>query len=771
MSKSFSKLAMASFVALSCCLAAQANASTPPAPTATSAENTPQYRRTAPAGAPNVVLILLDDVGFGASSVVGGPVNTPVLQELAGQGLLYNRFHTTAICSPTRASLLTGRNPHAVGNGAVMNSSDDRPGYAGFRDRDTATIAMLLQENGYATGAFGKWHQTPDWEISPAGPFERWPTGEGFDQFYGFHGGETDQFEPTLYQGTTPIMRPAKDDYHLTEDLADRAVNWVRNIQASAPDKPFFMYFSTGGIHAPIQVPKPWIEKYRGQFNQGWDRLREESFARQKKMGVIPANTRLTPRPDALPAWDSLSADEKKFSSRLMESYAAFLEHTDVQIGKLVAELKSNGQFDNTLFVYVVGDNGASGEGGLNGSLDYMGALTGFTPKPDEKAFARIDEIGSASTYAHINTGWAWATNTPFQWTKTIASHLGGTRNALVVSWPEKIKEKGGIRSQFGHVNDIMPTILEAAGIEAPDSFRGVKQRPLNGTSLLYSFNNAKAEERHDTQYFEVFGHRAIYHKGWLASAFHHRYPWQAFVLEQKDMNADQWQLFDLRNDFSQSRDLSAQNPEKLEQLKQLFMAEAAANRLLPLKGQQLSKGNLPDPSYGRTKAVYRSGTLGIPEVSLPRLAGQSWSISADIDYSDHGTGVIAALGGADAGMSLFVDDQGAARFVYKLFDVKTAMLAAPAPLAAGKNHVKVDFQADGPGITKGGKLSLWINGALVGEDVLPATAHQFSIHETFAVGLDSGAPVTAYPQGNPLGFPNRNFTIDAVTIETRKPD
>lgn len=752
-------------------LAAISVAHAAPAPNNSAANSnvdTPEYRRTAPAGAPNVVVVLLDDVGFGASSLAGGPIHTPVLDQLAKQGLFFNRFHTTAICSPTRASLLTGRNPHAVGMGSVLNSADDRPGYSGFRGADTATVSMILQENGYATGAFGKWHQTPDWELSPAGPFDRWPTGEGFDHFYGFHGGETDQFNPTLYDGTKLVMRPDKKDYHLTEDLADRAITWMRNVQVSAPDRPFFLYFSTGGIHAPIQIPDSWSDKYRGKFAQGWDKLREEIFARQVKSGVIPANTQLTPRPAELPAWDSLSAEEKKFSSRLMEVYASFLEHTDAQVGKLVDELKANGQFENTMFVYIVGDNGASGEGGQKGSLDYMGRLLGVTPPSGPTDHARIAEIGKESTYAHINTAWAWATNTPFQWTKTVASHLGGTRNAMVLSWPKGIERAGEIRSQFGHVNDIMPTILDAAGISAPEQVRGVPQKPLNGISLRYSFNAPEAPERHETQYFEVFGHRSIYHKGWMASAFHNRYPWEAYSLRQKSLEEDVWELYDLQNDFSQSKNLAAQHPERLETLKNLFMEQAAANRLLPLRGQSTGKALVPDPSLGRTKVTYRTGDIGIPEVALPKMMGRSWSLTSEIHVADNGKGVIAAVGGSDAGMTLFIDKEGKPNFVYKLFDVKTAKLTGVKGLKNGKHSLKVDFQADGEGFGRGGELKLFVNDQLVSRDTLPQTTHQFTIHETFGVGIDSGAPVAHYPSGSPLGFPASNLEIDQVVIETR---
>ncbi|SNS65724.1 arylsulfatase [Sphingomonas laterariae] len=728
---------------------------------------TPQYQRTAPAGAPNIVLVLLDDVGFGLGSTFGGAARTPAMDALAKDGLRYNRFHTTAICSPTRASLLTGRNPHATGIGAVMNGADARPGYSGFHTKDTATIATILQQNGYSTAAFGKWHQTPDWEVSQVGPFDRWPTGEGFDKFYGFQGGETDQFEPTLYDGTTPVMRPPGKDYHLTDDLVDHSIQWLQSQEAVTPDRPFFLYLATGGIHAPIQVPESYIEHYRGKFDQGWDKLREEVFARQKKLGIIPANTKLTPRPEGMPAWDSMTPDQKKFASRLMESYAAFLEHTDVQVGRLVQSLKDSGQYDNTLFIYVVGDNGASAEGGLEGSLNYMGTLQGL-PEPEAGKLAGMDRIGTAESYAHVNSAWAWATNSPFQWTKTVASHLGGTRNPLIVTWPKKITDKGGLRSQFGHVNDIAPTILDILGLQAPAEVNGIAQKPMNGVSLAYSFNDAKAAERHTTQYFEVFGHRAIYHDGWMASAFHNRLPWKAFSLGNKPFEEDKWELYDLRTDFSQANDLAAKQPAKLEEMKALFMQQAAANQVLPLKGQSMSKKGLPDLAEGRTKATYRQGTISVPETAVPHMANRSWSLSSDVNVADQAQGVIATIGGTAAGWSLYIDPQRRPVFTYRLFDLKTVNLVG-APLPAGRNALRVDFDYDGKGFAKGGKLSLLVNGAPAASDTIPASPpSMFSINETFDVGLDTGSAAGRYPETAPLGYPIAGAKIDGVTIELR---
>ena len=735
---------------------------------AASAAITEEFQRKAPANAPNVVVVLLDDVGFGAASTFGGPVATPALEELAREGLRYNRFHTTGICSPTRASLLTGRNPHLAGIGSVMNSADSRPGYAGFQKKDTATIAEVLRQNGYSTAVFGKWHQTPDWELSPSGPFDRWPTGQGFEKFYGFHGGETDQFEPSLFDGTTPVFRRPGKDYHLTEDLAERSIAWMRTIKSVTPDKPFFLYFSTGGIHAPIQVPDSWQDRYRGKFDQGWDKLREEIFARQKKLGVIPANTQLTPRPDAMPAWDSLTPEQRKFSSRLMEVYAAFLEHTDAQVGRLVQALKDSGQFDNTVFVYIVGDNGASAEGGLGGSLNYMGALTGL-PEPEAAKFAGVERFGGPDSYGHINSAWAWATNAPFQWTKTVASHLGATRNPMVITWPKRIRDKGGLRSQFGHVNDIMPTILDAVGIEMPAEVNGVAQKPISGTSLTYTFDQPKAPEQHRTQYFEVFGHRSIYQDGWMASAFHARYPWQAFTLGNKKIEDDIWELYDLRSDFSQANNLAARYPEKLAELQATFMKEAEANQLLPLSGQSLDKSKLPDLARGVTRATYHEGAIGIPEPVIPHTSNRSWSLLADVEVKDGAEGVVATIGGVSAGWSLYLDAQRRPVFSYRVFDAAQVHLVGADPLPAGRHKLQVDFKYDGGGYAKGGKLSLLANGKAVASDTVPVSPPAYySINETFDVGIDTGSAGGRYPENAEQGYPLKNVKIGGVTIELR---
>lgn len=730
----------------------------------------PQLR--APEGAPNVVVVLLDDVGFGATSTFGGPTETPALDALAEEGLRYNRFHTTAICSPTRASLLTGRDSHVAGVGAVLNSANGYPGYEGVLKDETATIAEILRQQGYSTAAFGKWHLAPTWEISPAGPFDRWPTGVGFEKFYGFLGGETDQFEPTLYRGTTPVRRPAGDDYHVTEDLANEAIEWMRTQNSITPDKPFFMYFSTGAAHAPLQVPQEWLDRYKGKFDQGWDAMREQIFARQKQLGVIPADTELTPRPDQLAAWDSLSADEQRVASRLMETYAAFLAHTDAQVGRLVQALKDSGQFENTLFVYVVGDNGSSGEGGPLGGFNYMGMLQGL-PESTAQRIARLDEIGGPESYPQYPAGWAWALTTPFQWVKQVASHLGGTRNAMVVSWPERIKDEGGLRSQFSHVNDIAPTILDAIGLEMPKSVNGVRQLPMDGSSMLESFADADAEEHHKTQYFEVHGNRAIYHDGWMASAFHGRVPWSVGLpAAPTAFEDDVWELYNLEEDFSQAHDLAAENPGKLKKMQALFRKEAKRVGILPLHNalDVLGEG-LPSLVEGRDRFTYYPGAVGIPETGAPPMLNRSWTLTASVDASTSDTqaqGVLATMGGVGAGWVLYLDADSKPVFEYRSFQVDYVRLAADKPLD-DKQTLRVDFDYDGGGYAKGGTLSLKVDGKEVARDRLAATPPAFfSIDETFDIGVDTGSAAGQYPADAVLGYPFTGGEIEQVQIELR---
>ena len=725
---------------------------------------------SAPAGAPNVVVVLLDDVGFGATQTFGGPVRTPALESLAQEGLRYNRFHTTAICSPTRASLLTGRDPHAANVGAVLNSSSALPGYQGLLRAETATIAEILRQRGYSTGAFGKWHLTQTWEASRAGPFDRWPTGVGFDKFYGFLGGETDQYEPTLYEGTTPVHRPAGDDYHVTEDLVDQAIDWVDGVQSLDADKPFFLYLAPGAVHAPLQVAKSWIDGYDGEFEAGWDAMREAIVARQKALGVVPEDTALTPRPETLPAWDSLSADQKQVAARLMQTFAGFLEHTDVQVGRLVDALKQRGEFDNTLFIYIAGDNGSSAEGGLAGSINYLGSLQGL-PETLEQQLAALDEMGNANTFPQYPAGWAWALTSPFQWVKQVASHLGGSRVGAVISWPAVIGEQaGGLRSQFAHVNDIAPTILDALDIPAPETVNGVEQLPMDGSSLLPSLTNADAAEHHPTQFFEVHGNRGIYHQGWMASAFHQRLPWTVGgVITPTPMEADSWELYNLEEDYSQSRNLAEQHPQKLAELKALFHARAEQLGILPLRSSLDTMQSHPVPHLGegRDTFVYRAGAMGIPEAQAPNMKNRSWSLTAQI-RGEQPQGVLATIGGTVGGWALFLDEQSRPVFHYRTFERDAITLRGEQPLR-GEQQVSVNFDYDCGGYARGGELGLRVDGESVDSGRIEVTPPAyFSIDETFDIGVDSGSPAGHYPADSSLGYAFQGGEIDTVTIELR---
>ena len=716
----------------------------------------------APAGAPNVVIVLLDDVGFGAASSFGGAIETPTLDGLAGAGLRYNRFHTTGICSPTRAALLTGRNPHAVGVGAVLNSASNHEGYRGVIPPTAATIAEILRQNGYSTAAFGKWHLTPEWEASPAGPFEHWPTGMGFERFYGFLGGETHQFEPTLFEGTRPVRRPPRADYHLSEDLADQAVAWMQLQHSLAPERPFFVYFAPGATHAPIHAPKAWIDRFAGRFDRGWDALREEIFARQKRQGVVPADAVLTPRPAELPAWDALSPERKRIASRFMEVYAGFLAHTDAQVGKLVAALEQMGERDDTLFFYIVGDNGASGEGGIHGAWNYFGAFFGVSDDP-AALLGRLDEIGGTSSYPHYPAGWAWAMDAPFQWMKTVASHLGGTRNPLVVSWPRGIRERGGLRTQFSGVSDVAPTILEAAGIAAPALVNGVAQQPLDGVSLLPSFADPTAPSRHRTQYFEVYANRAIYHEGWMASAFRGRLPWLVFSSGRGPIEDDVWELYHLDGDFSQARDLAKAEPARLRELQELFLAEFAKNRGLPLHDSARAD-DLPRLSSGRSSFVFRAGAIGIPESAAPAIFNRSFAITAELVVPEAGArGAIVAEGGVVAGWSLYVDSAGRPTYSYNFFGAERTTIAASEALPSGRVLLGFEFTTDG-GVGAGGVGRLRVDGKTVAQGRIPRTAPVFfSIDETFDVGIDTGSPAGEYPAGYAW-----SGVIERVSVELR---
>ncbi|RLQ20354.1 arylsulfatase [Seongchinamella sediminis] len=734
---------------------------------AATAVNTKISLRQAPDEAPNIVVVLLDDVGFGATATFGGPVNTPALATLADEGLRFNRFHTTAICSPTRASLLTGRDSHAANVGAVMNSASSLPGYQGILRQDTATVAEILRLQGYSTGAFGKWHLTPAWESTTAGPFDHWPTGVGFDRFYGFLGGETDQFEPTLYEGTTPVHRPAGENYHLTEDLVDHAIQWIRSIRSIKPGNPFFLYLAPGATHAPLQVADEWIERYRGAFDDGWDVMRTATLERQQALGIAPEDTVLTPRPSELPAWDSLSEEQRQVAVRLMETYAGFLEHTDVQIGRLVHALKSSGDFDNTLFVYIAGDNGSSAEGGLAGSINYMGSLQGI-PETLEQQLAALDSIGSKTTYPQYPAGWAWALTSPFQWVKQVASHLGGTRVGTVISWPKTIGDQaGGLRNQFAHVNDITPTILDATGISMPEIVNGAAQRPMDGSSLLASLQSSGAPEHHRMQLFEVNGNRSLYHDGWIASAFHQRLPWSVGVRQKSSpMEEDRWELYDLREDYSQSRNLASEYPEKLAELQALFHQEAERLGILPLRSAMdtMKSHPVPDLRGDRTEFTFYAGTIGISESQAPFIFNRSWSLQALL-RGDQPRGVVATMGGTVGGWSLFFDESGRPTFHYRSFERGEVTLRGKQAIQ-GASQIDLHFAYDGGGYARGGVFTLVVNGVEVDQGRIAVTPPAyFSIDETFDIGIDTGSPAGRYPEQSPLGYPFEGGQLDAVKI------
>ncbi|WNZ27052.1 arylsulfatase [Leptolyngbya sp. NK1-12] len=700
----------------------------------------------APAQAPNVLLILLDDMGFGQTSTFGGVIDTPNFTRLAERGLRYNQFHVTALCSPTRAALLTGRNHHSVNTGVVEELATGFPGYTTILPKSAATIAEVLRQNGYSTAAFGKWHNTPDYETSAAGPFDRWPTQLGFDYFYGFLGGDTNQWSPALVENTKRVQPPSNDsNYHLTPDLVDHAIGWIRTQQSIAPDKPFFAYFATGATHAPHHAPKAWIDRYQGKFDQGWDKLRQDIFARQKQLGVIPANAQLTPRPPEFPAWDSLSASEQKLYVRQAEVFAGFTAYTDAEVGRLIDAIEQLGELDNTLVLYIAGDNGASAEGGLTGSVNELKVFNGVPENPQQVLDALAD-LGSPKTFNHFHAAWAWAVNTPFQWTKQVASHFGGTRDPLVIAWGDRIRDRGGLRTQFHHVIDIAPTILEATGITAPTVVNGVEQQPIEGTSLVYTFDHPQAASRRTTQYFEMFGHRAIYDKGWVAAARRGRLPWE--TVSATTFDQDPWELYNITKDFSEAQNLAQQNPAKLQQLQQLFLSEARKYKVLPLDDRILNRFDVSSrPSFtaGRTHFTYYPGAVGIPEGSAPDIKNKSFRITAELAIpadTNEAEGVLVAQGGRFAGWSLFLE-QGKPTFAYNFLGIDRTLIQAQETVPAGASTIRFEFEFDGGSPGAGATGKLFINDKPVGEGHIAKTvAYRWSLDETFDVGQDLGTPV-----------------------------
>jgi arylsulfatase len=718
----------------------------------TAKESTPDFPKgiEAPKGAPNVLLILTDDVGFGASSVFGGPIQTPNFQRLADSGLRYNMFHTTALCSPTRAALITGRNHHSVASGVITEMATGYPGYNSLVPKSAGSVGEVLRENGYNTSWFGKMHNVPDWMSSQAGPFDLWPSGLGFEYFYGFIGGDSDQWHPALYENTRPIEPYlGKPNYILDHDLADQAIKYMRMQHALAPNKPWFVYYATGTAHAPHHAPKEWIAKYKGQFDQGWDKVREETLARQKKLGVVPANTDLSKRPDQIPAWDSLSADQKRLYAHMMEVYAGALSYADNQIGRLLDEVEQSGQLDNTLIFFIMGDNGASAEGSLQGTTNEV-ATAGNGVKEDLPfLLSQIDNLGGPLTYNHYPVGWAHAMDAPMQWTKQVASHFGGTRNGMVVSWPAKIKDKGGLRSQFCHIIDVVPTIYEAAGITPPDVLDGVKQQPIDGVSFVYTFDQANAPTHHPSQYFELVGNRAMYKDGWIASTTPLRLPWiTAAGIAEPNPDDFKWELYNVNEDFSQSHNLADKNPDKLKELQDAFEVEAKKYNVYPLDSSFASRVDpaiRPSLTRGRNEFAYYPGMIRIPEGSAPDFKNKSWTAAAEVNIPEKSaSGVLATIGGRFGGWALWLDN-GKPRFAYALSNqpAHKFRVASDQALAPGNHVVRVAFKYDGGGIGKGATATLFVDEKQVGQVSIPQTvAARFSLDETFDVGEDTGTPV-----------------------------
>ncbi|HEV7957210.1 MAG TPA: arylsulfatase [Marisediminicola sp.] len=705
-----------------------------------------------PEGAPNVLIILVDDAGFGSASAFGGPCATPNAERLAAGGLTYNRFHTTALCAPTRAALLSGRNHHSVGMGSITETATSAPGNSSLRPNTKAPLAMTLKLNGYSTAQFGKCHEVPVWQSSTMGPFDAWPSaGGGFEAFYGFIGGENNQWDPALYEGTTPVEPPAtpEEGYHLTEDLADHAVSWIRTQKALMPDKPFFVYFAPGATHAPHHVPKEWADKYKGAFADGWDVQREKTFARQKELGVIPADAALTPRHEEIPAWDDMPAALKPVLEREMEVYAGFMEHTDHHIGRVIDTIEDLGILDDTIIYYIVGDNGASAEGTLNGAFNEMANFNGMAAlETPEFMMSKMDEFGSPTSYNHYAVGWAWAMDTPFQWTKQVASHWGGTRNGTIVHWPNGIVERGGRRTQFTHVIDVAPTILEAAGLPEPTMVNGVQQSPMEGTSMLYTFDEPDEPERHDLQYFEMFGNRGVYHKGWSAVT-KHRTPWVLVGGVIPAFDDDVWELYDGGTDYSQARNLAAEQLDRLHQLQRLWLIEATKYNVLPIDDRTAERLNpelagRPTLIHGNSQLLF-AGMGRLSENSVVSIKNKSFSVTAELEVPEGGShGVIIAQGGRFGGWSLYVKD-GKAKFVYNVLGIQEFPIEASEPIAAGKRQVRMEFDYDGGGLAKGGDVTIYYDGRAVGAGRVGATqAMIFSADETTDIGYESGTAVTA---------------------------
>ena len=723
-----------------------------------------RFEVTAPKGAPNVLVVLIDDIGFGHSSAFGGPIHMPTLERMAANGLKYNRFHTTALCSPTRTAILTGYNHHSNNAGAIMEIATAFPGNTGIRPQTITPMAEVLRLNGYSTAAFGKYHETPPWEGSVSGPYDRWPTHSGFDKFWGFIGGETNQWHPMVYDGTTRVY-PDVDapDYHFTNDMTDQALAWMNTQQSLTPDKPFMMYFATGATHAPHHAPKAYTDKYKGKFAQGWDKVREETLARQKALGVVPANTVLAPKPSDIKDWEALTPDEKRLFERQMEVFAGFAEHTDAQVGRLIDALEARGELDNTLIMYIVGDNGSSAEGGMIGMFNENTYFNGVQETLDMQ-LSRIDELGTERTYNHFAAGWAVAGNAPFTWTKQVASNFGGTRNGMVIHWPAGITAKGEVRSQFHHVVDVAPTVYAAVGVPAPRMVNGIEQRPIEGVPMNYAFNDADAPDTRKTQYFEMIGNRGIYHDGWFAGTIH-KAPWEG--QPRRPLAEDVWELYNVNEDFSQANDLAAKEPAKLEELKAKFMEVAVEHHVLPIDDRSIERfdpviAGRPDLMNGRTKLVLYPGAKGIPENAFINVKNTSLRFTAEVEVPAKASGVLLAQGGDFGGWSFYMLD-GDLYYTYNWVGLESYTVKSSTKVAPGKHTLTLDFAYDG-GRGAGGTATLSADGTKIGEGRIEKTnSNTFGIDESADVGTDENTPVT-------LAYEHRevfNGRIGSITVET----
>ena len=723
----------------------------------------------APAGAPNVVVILLDDTGFGQYSTFGGGIPAPTLDKLAAEGLKYNRFHTTALCSPTRAALITGRNHHSAATGVITEAATGYDGYTCVLPKSCGTIGQVLQENGYATAWIGKNHNTPAWETSAAGPFDRWANGLGFDYFYGFNAGDINQWDPLLFENRNLVEKSPDPNYHLTEDLADKAIAWTRKVTSIAPDKPFFLYVAPGANHSPHHAPKEWIDRFQGQFDSGWDAYRTATFQRQQALGIVPKNATLTARSEGLPEWDSLQPGQKKIYARMMEVFAGFSAHVDHHMGRIIDAVKELPNADNTIFLYIVGDNGSSAEGGLEGSINENLFFNGY-PEKWEENLEHFDELGGPKWFNHFPSAWAHAMNTPFQWTKQVASHFGGTRNPLVISWPARIKDRGGIRSQFLHTIDIVPTLYEAIGITPPDSLNGVAQKPIEGVSFLKTFTDAKAPETRKTQYFELLVNRGIYHDGWMASS-RSFVPW-APVRGEFDPLKAKWELYNVNEDFTQSNDLAASNPAKVKELEEIFWKEAAKYNVLPLDWRAVERLNAelqgrPSLAAKRKSFTYYPGQIALPDGASPPVLNKSFTITAHVEIPESGAeGMIYTHGGLTGGLGLYLRD-GKAHFVYNMLALERYTVVSTDVLPKGKTVLGVDLVYEGrPGERgKSAQVTMTANGAKVAESKFARTVPlQFSLGEGVDVGMDTGSAID-FTYKLPFKFTGK---IEKVTVDLK---